>query len=400
MFKYAIGISPFYHSNASGHFGRVLPSISRAIAIEARITPTDSEYFGLKEFEVEQPMAGGISAEFQRLNAIVSPKEIKLLAKEIGLKVLNKPALLHIYEGTFSLLLASALAGKRSKNLTTLFNFHNVEFYLKLSKSKFTNVFFKLFLNYITRLDANIIFCTESKRAAELLESELNLHFEVFPMFSTVTADFDLLKKNRKKRSNVLVLIGGKIDLNTLLNDLQQITQVPKRITIFDVRLGYIENSKAANILSNLGYRVLKDPLNDEDYVELFITSETVWFLTRSEINNIGSSGRLTDALLCGCEIVVPQNSALEDMTRLYKEKYQTFSFSKHSIVVLGEVSKKLGTPLRPIEELTPRGAAKKIIDIYARNLPTLKRKRWINSIPFSTIYAVIYLGKVVSRIL
>ena len=401
MFKYSLGLSPFYHASAPGHFGKVLPSISQALAIEAGLTASKSEYLGLRDSQSIDSKAHGVSEEFQSLNAIARWKEIRELAKEISLKVENRQALLHIYEGTFSLIFIAVIAGRRSKNLVTIFNFHNVEFYTKFLDSRIRKVFFGYFLRYIKILNSKIIYATESKMAADIFERELQIRFEVFPMFSTVQVDLNETEMHKEKsRSQSLVLIGGNIHLNTLLKDLQSISQDPSRVTIFDIRLSYPEYSRVANVLAASGYKVLKNELNGKDYVSLFRSSKTVWFLTKSKINLLGSSGRLTDAIICGCDVVVPENSALEDMVKLYKKKYQIFSYTGGSITELREVSSNLESSLASLDELTPRGAAKQIISIYARNLESLQQNSFKDSFLFPTIYPAIFLAKTFSKVL
>jgi hypothetical protein len=63
-----------------------------------------------------------------------------------------------------------------------------------------------------------------------------------------------------------------------------------------------------------------------EHYRRYFFKFHRVFFLYDTEIFRDQSSGRLCDAVLVNSEIVVPRDSALEDMAREYGD-FESFSF-------------------------------------------------------------------------
>jgi hypothetical protein len=400
MARYCLGISPFFYLNAPGHYRKALPLLSESLAAELDLPPSKSEFLGLRGHPPLGVASQCISEEFQSLGIVAGRNEIKQLAGEIRLRVKLEPALLYIYEGNFSLIFVAAFAMVKCKNLTTFFNFHNVDFFLRLSNSNVTRLPLRFFLICIKFLVPKIVFATESPRAANMLEKRLNINFEVFPMMN-LNLEYLLFAENLNisQRIEHLVLISGKIDIDTLMQDLKKISSNPSSITIFDSRLNYPENTYIKNAVNTVGYHVLCEELDAEDYAKLFVSSKKVWFLARSTMNFYGSSGRLTDALISGCQIAIPENSALEDMTRLYRDFYYSFEFGPNSIT--DPILKVNSVPHRfdPVLELSPRGAGKKIVEMYNATNQVSAQAKVSENLAYPLLHLLIFSTRIISWI-
>ena len=313
-----LGISPFYCSGAEGHYERVHRALFESIR---SLVPDENSihyYFGAAGLPQNAGSIALVDGAFKRPDGRISLKIVKRLAKEI-LQISNSNSTyVHIYEGSVAFLLAFKLIARKTNSFNVIVNLHQVELFSDLFEYRFVKSVYRFILWRSTKFQKNLTLTTESEISARVLGEKLKFHLEVFPIFSTFNRHEVLLDVERRN----LVLFSGDFDETRMINDLEGLNIPGHETTILDSRFSYLASVKFLNYLKMNGFKVVGERLSENEYETIFRTSRNVWFLYRAEINTLGSSGRLMDALNFGLQVYVPAKSALAELVSVTRNDF------------------------------------------------------------------------------
>ena len=322
MYKLILGVSPHFYDNALGHYGRVPRSLRQAFL--NKLPNSTSKYLGQVNLPGPTWSRQVIKPEFCSYRYLPLWKDIIKLSQEIRAELEEDKNLVHCYEGTIPLFIATLLGTAGLDKTSTIINFHQVEYFIDLCLKPYFRFFFKNILRLGTQINQGVVLAAESSRSANILMASLKLQFTspFFPSFTTYNFKKLRIGQARSVRSiKNLVLVGGDLDPSNLIEDLKLIPSKPSDIHLYDPRVFDANFAATAKILKHLGYTLIESRPG-ETYIDIYSNSEIVWFFTRAQANLLGSSGRLSDALANDCEVVVPANSAMHDMAQMYRKKY------------------------------------------------------------------------------
>lgn len=231
--------------------------------------------------------------------------------------------ILYVYEGNLTNLFLIGNIARRKSNVFIYFNLFNSYKYNSKFESKGKLLVFKLlFLLALRGLEGRIFLTADTKRFADFLSKKLGKTFSEYPMYSALK--YKLGSDNQRKR----VLINFRFQKS------QELIQVAieKIVDLQEIGLDlhgiYDENvTQALSVFPNI--RILNDPLDELSYFDLYSKYYRIAFIYDPEFFSMQSSGRLMDAIIAGAELVVPRDTAMEDVLLEYGNG-SSFSFNDY----------------------------------------------------------------------
>jgi hypothetical protein len=304
-----LGISPFFHIGAEGHYERFHLALLNSLCDLVGPNGSSHFYFGAEGCLQSPNSFALVRDSFKRPDGTISLNEILHLCE--GLKSISSSGTLfiYIYEGSMAFLLALKLLRSQGINVNAIVNLHQVELYENLLKDRFVNFMYRKIISQGSKNSHWIKMTSESKMSGKLLGELLSVNLDVFPVFSTFSGSAPILGDGRSN----LILFSGDFIEGQIISDLEGIAVDGSDAVILDARFGELATEGLSNYLVNKNYQVVNQRISGESYETLFRSVRKVWFLYRAKVNILGSSGRLMDALNFGLSVVVPKGSALEE---------------------------------------------------------------------------------------
>jgi hypothetical protein len=331
-----LGISPFYHKGAIGHYERVHSSLNQTFQNQISISNKLVMYFGLEGHKDSPGYASCVGKSFQNPSGKTNFREIVLLSNFITENFGSDEVFIQIYEGSLSFYLAIEIAKLSNPNIYAIINFHQVELFSNLLKNTFVKNVYKIVLSSNLGVRTKTKLTAESAMSAKQIGEKIDENLEVFPVFTT----FSRKKILRQLRKN-LILISGDFNESQILKDISIALLDGGDSVIFDRRIREFGSAQFYNKLNLLGFKVVDELLSEEEYENLLNSIECVWYLYRSEVNLQGSSGRLMDALVFDLDVVVPSGSALEETVLEYRDKVKTINLTTGEIKTVNSLIRR-----------------------------------------------------------
>jgi hypothetical protein len=216
------------------------------------------------------------------------------------------------YEGNVYTLLLLSYVARKSPSIYLYLNLFNSTRYKKVLSSSLKSYLFKRLLKFAVRgLDGRLFLSADTERFAELLEKKSGIKFETYPMFSAL----DYKKLECAERDRILINLRGVNSEQFLLKTLLNFSNVHK----CKLEVHGIHNAEILNELKRFDcLRILSDQLDEDEYFRSYSRYKRAVFLYDPNFFSMQSSGRLYDSILADCEIIVPKNTALEDVLAEY----------------------------------------------------------------------------------
>jgi hypothetical protein len=323
MRRTILGISPFYHIGALGHYERVHSALARTFEDQNSTSHTSVLYFGCSGFKDRNDFISCVSKNFQDPSGRIKLKNLFSLARNIDNFSKKNKTFIQVYEGSLSIYLAIQLARLKNPLIYAIINFHQVELFKCILADSVVARAYRFALTDSNRKSAKVKITAESKMSARFIGKKIGVKMEVFPVFTT----FSKGVKSKLERRN-LILVSGEFDEEQIFRDLSRTGAVGNDSIIFDNRIKKMASKEFIEKLNSLNFKIIDEILTEKEYGDLLNSVLCVWFLYRSQVNLQGSSGRLMDALSFGLEVIVPSESALEETVLEYRNSVKTIDLS------------------------------------------------------------------------
>jgi hypothetical protein len=260
----------------------------------------------------------------------------------------GRVVIMYVYEGSLANLFLFGSAARRYKHICLHFNFFGAFKHEKLFESRIRLMIFKALFNLASRnLESKLILTADTKRFAEFMSTKLRRTILEFPTYSVITPSANMHSRRERLLLNFRGDESEKLFMKTLdaFPKLQDIQIDLHGIHQVDIKKYF---SRFKNI------RLLPDQIPEDLYKQQFALYRRVAFLYDPYFFSRQSSGRLADAVISGCEIVVPKGTSLEDS--------------------LMEFGKGSSFDFQSVESLGSALLTESKIDNQLKNLPTSKR--------------------------
>jgi hypothetical protein len=358
-----LGISPFFYSGAEGHYERLHSALFESIRSLKGDESSIHLYLGAAGLPQSVGSIALIDPEFKRPDGRISFNKLNRLATDLLLISNSKSTYVHIYEGSISFLLAFKLLARKTSSFNVIINLHQVELFSDLLEYRFIRSVYRFILWRGAKSLKKLTMTSESEISARVLGEKLKFHLDAFPIFSTFNRHEALLPLERTN----LVLFSGEFDENRMIADLEGLNIPGQETTILDSRFSNMASLKFLNYLELNSFKVVGDRLSENEYEKIFRTSRKVWFLYRAEINTLGSSGRLMDALNFGLQVYVPAKSALADFASVSRNDFYLVDMNELVITMGSKFSSSVDLT-RDLQVRDANYAAYRILEMWEQN--------------------------------
>jgi hypothetical protein len=365
-----LGISPFFHIDAEGHYERVHLALLNAVQLLVNDPNSNHHYFGAADCPQHPQSQGLVDADFKRPDGKIAFRKILKLSRDLERLAQSRSIFIHIYEGSVSFLLAVKILHRRGVNVKAIVNLHQIELFRKLFEDPFVKRAYQLIICQKIESRRYFTITSESLMSSILLGKQLELEFGVFPIFST----FSNVKSSVESDRPNLILFSGDLDEHRMIKDLEGISVSGAESVILDSRLFSSASVDFRNFLQSKQYRVIDQRVSEKVYEEIFRSAKKVWFLYRAEINTLGSSGRLMDALRFGLEVCVPARSSLANFALDSDSKVTLIDMNDLSLHLQQDFFESQIKGVRAGNN-TPEFAAKELLKMWDA-ISTVQQKR------------------------
>lgn len=242
---------------------------------------------------------------------------VKYLIKNVKSK--SGPVVLHAYEGNLFWVLVSSRVIRANPTTHAYINFFNSAKYNKILESPLRRRWFKYIFRFVmSDIKSHFIFTADSQKMATKLEKLTGVKFSCYPIYASLSAG-----QTRKGADKVLVLIRGKRSIEILFKAL---LFIPKEIRAKLIVHGVPTHEDIAKLENEFKITVSKKHLSTSEYSDFYQNIFRVIILYDPEIFQDQSSGRLCDAIVQEKEVIVPKDTALFDMAKIYGT-FESFVF-------------------------------------------------------------------------
>jgi hypothetical protein len=155
-------------------------------------------------------------------------------------------------------------------------------------------------------IEDRIVISADTEAMARILTNKTNQKFFTYPIYSILHPE----EFNNLHRDGILFLIRGQRMMEELLKSLQG---VPKE-TLDRITVHGVPTLEQITICENMGVKVSKKQLIGSEYSSFYRAFSHVIILYDPQIFLNQSSGRLCDALVAGCHLMIARESALFDV--------------------------------------------------------------------------------------
>jgi hypothetical protein len=306
---YFLGISGHLQSGAKGHFETFHKGLFKAFQLilgeqNALFLGKTGEAKGSTWFDSRVPESTTSSSPW------ISKKFLRWL---IQLETPESRTLfIYVYEGNLALLYFIGQVIRRRPNTILYLNFFNSKKYQAVLRSNRRSLFFKMALKIALRgIRSKVVISMDTRRLAELFLEKTGIRFTQFPIYSAFLPPYRL----ENSSSTVLVNIRGE-EAERLVYLALRNAEFPKD---YKVTLHGLTNSLMGRTLREKGLiQCITEHLDENEYAILLTTFSKVAFIYEPKYFSMQSSGRLADAIVYGAQIIVPKDTALEEMLACY----------------------------------------------------------------------------------
>lgn len=298
-----IGVSGHLESGAPGHFETFHKGLFDAFRM--KLGEGNSLFLGLKDRS--KPRSWFQPALPRSLTSTIPwipNRTIRLIGKSNS--SVGHAAILYIYEGSLRNLLLFGNIARRYEHIYLYFNLFGAFKYEKLLKSPIQLSIYRALFNFASRrLGSRLILTADTKRFAGVIGNKLRKNFQEFPMYSVIKSD----KTNLSTKDSILINFRGNSSEELFKRALEEFVELQN----IGIDLHGINQSHLRTYLSNFqNIQILPDQIPEYVYKQSFKRYKRVAFLYDPKFFSMQSSGRLADAVVSGCQIVVPRDTALE----------------------------------------------------------------------------------------
>lgn len=304
-----LGISPFFHIDAEGHYERVHLALLNSVQVLINNRDSKHFYFGAANYPQHPQSLGLIDSDFRRPDGKIAFWKVLRLSRDLERLAQSNKLFIHIYEGSISFLLAVKILHRRGASVNAIINLHQIELFRSLFEDPFVKRSYQLIIRHKIESSKYFTITSESLMSSIILGKQLELDIGVFPIFSTFSNVETIVECQRPN----LILFSGELDEDRIIKDLEGISVSGAESVILDSRLSSSASEEFREFLRSNQYKVIDQRVSEKVYEETFRSAKKVWFLYRAEVNTLGSSGRLMDALKFGLEVYVPARSSLAE---------------------------------------------------------------------------------------
>jgi hypothetical protein len=230
-------------------------------------------------------------------------------------------SLVHVYEGNLYWLFQVSRLIRRKPRTRGYVNFFNSARYTAIGSNFYRSYFFKVMVRIALKgIEDRIVISADTKAMAGILAKTTTQKFFTYPIYSILNPG----EFNNLQRDEILFLIRGHRMMQELLKSLQRLSkETLDRITIHGV-----PTIAQIRILENMGMKVSRTHLAGSKYSDFYKAFSHVVILYDPHIFSNQSSGRLCDALVARCHLMIMMESALFDVASEFGN-FSTFRISE-----------------------------------------------------------------------
>lgn len=219
----------------------------------------------------------------------------------------NSASLVHVYEGNLYWLFQISRLIRKEPQARGYVNFFNSARYTAIGSNFHRSYFFRAMIRVALKgIEDRIVISADTEAMARILTNKTNQKFFTYPIYSILHPE----EFNNLHRDGILFLIRGQRMMEELLKSLQG---VPKE-TLDRITVHGVPTLEQITICENMGVKVSKKQLIGSEYSSFYRAFSHVIILYDPQIFLNQSSGRLCDALVAGCHLMIARESALFDV--------------------------------------------------------------------------------------
>ncbi len=241
--------------------------------------------------------------------------------------------ILYVYEGNLANLFLFGRVARKSKNVFLYFNLFNSHKYSSILDSPVRTFFFRLFFQLASRgADEKICLVADTQRFSALLSRKLRKTFVAFPMYSGLDQSLLKIKVKEINLVNIRGIRAERLFIEAVKNE--------PDLSKIEMEVHGILNEEIKSYLKRYpNIRISDGHIDEDSYFASYGNYSSVSFLYDPEFFSMQSSGRLADAIVSGAKIIVPKETALEDVLNEYGNG-NTFDFNDEASLALSLLSK------------------------------------------------------------
>lgn len=230
-------------------------------------------------------------------------------------------SLVHVYEGNLYWLFQISRLIRKEPKARGYVNFFNSAKYTAISSSFIRSQIFKSLIRIALRgIENRIVLSADTEVMAGILTKTTTQEFVPYPIYSIL----DPTEFVESPRNGILYLIRGQRMMSELLESLKTVSkETIDRITVHGV-----PTVEQIRICENMGIKVSKNHLIGSEYSDFYKAFSHVVILYDPHIFSNQSSGRLCDALVARCHLMIMSGSALTNVASEYGN-YSTFRLAE-----------------------------------------------------------------------
>jgi len=234
---------------------------------------------------------------------------------------LDSASLVHVYEGNLYWLFQVSRLVRREPSTRGYVNFFNSAKYTAISSNFPRSYFFKVMVRIALKgIEDRIVISADTKAMAGILTKTTNQKFFTYPIYSILNP----VEFNNLHRDRILFLIRGHRMMEELLTSLQKLSKK----TLDQITVHGVPTIEQIRICENMGVKVSRKHLVGSEYSNFYKAFSHVVILYDPHIFLNQSSGRLCDALVARCHLMIPRESALLDVASDFGN-FSTFRISE-----------------------------------------------------------------------
>jgi hypothetical protein len=230
-------------------------------------------------------------------------------------------SLVHIYEGNLYWLFQVSRLIRREPRARGYVNFFNSARYTAISSNSFRAYFFKVMVRIAIRgVEDRIVITADTKAMAGILTKITNQKFFTYPIYSILNPE----EFNDLHRDRILFLIRGHRMMEELIKSLKRLSKE----TLDQITVHGVPTNAQIRTCESMGVKVSRKHLVGSEYSSFYEAFSHVVILYDPHIFSNQSSGRLCDALVARCHLMVTRESALFDVASEFGN-FSTFRISE-----------------------------------------------------------------------
>jgi len=250
------------------------------------------------------------------------------------------PKLLHIYEGGFRELTIVSILSEKRDDFIAVFNLFSLDPWLKLlsRRNPFHKLVTRILSRTISRLRSKVAFTLDSVAAVSAFEKETGLkQLRTYPLFSNIgetsvkdgwserSVDFLFAPRTRAERKLVVQTLKG-------LSAELPLDRIRKIVIMSRWKSKFRQDELASLDLRSLSVEVINGGLSEDEYQKLFKSTRVVVLPYLDRHYELGSSGKVLDALSANSITVAPAGTSAGKLLQSIDAGF-TFNGSPQSLL-------------------------------------------------------------------